>query len=102
MLKTLHYIRDKKELQALYLSQVPELYIRKEINEILKETRKSIPAGMRVNAKNISTQEVIIIIEKNGTPDGYILSDELKIKLNDYRELLSSKKLFKKKYKDAT
>lgn len=102
MLKTLHYIRDKKELQALYLSQVPELYIRKEINEILKETRKSIPVGMRMNAKNISTQEVIMFIEKNGTPDGYILSDELKIKLNDYRELLSRKKLFKKRYKDVT
>ena len=101
MLKTLHYIRDKKELQALYLSQVPELHIRKEINEILKETRKSIPAEMRMNAKNISTQEVIMFIEKNGTPDGYILSDELKIKLNDYRELLSIKKLFKKRCKDV-
>lgn len=102
MLKTLNYIRDKKELQALYLSQMPELHIRFEINEILNDTRKLIPAGMRMNAKNISTQEVIMFIERNGTPDGYILSDELKIKLNDYRELLSSKKLFKKRYKDVT
>jgi hypothetical protein len=88
MLKTLNYIRNKKELQNLYLSQMTESYIRNEINEILRETRKSIPPGMRLNAKNIKTDEVIIFIERNGTPDGYLLSEELKIKLSDYRELL--------------
>ena len=91
MLKILHYIRDKKELQSLYLSQLPELYIRNEINEILKETRKSKPPRNLIHSKNISTQEAIMFIEKNGTPDGYILSDELILKLNDYRELLSKK-----------
>jgi len=86
MLKTLYYIRNKKELQELYLSQMPELYIRSEINSILNETRKDISPGMRLNAKNIRTDEAIIFIERNGTPDGYLLSEELKIKLNDYRE----------------
>lgn len=38
MLKTLNYIRSKKELQNLYLSQMTEAYIRNEINEILQET----------------------------------------------------------------
>jgi hypothetical protein len=97
MLKTLYYIRNKKELQELYLSQMPELYIRSEINSILNETRKEISPGMRLNAKNIRTDEAIIFIERNGTPDGYLLSEELKIKLNDYREETQKKKLFLKK-----
>jgi DNA-directed RNA polymerase specialized sigma subunit len=96
-LKILYYIRNKKELQGLYLSQMPERYISNEINEILRETRKSIPVGMRMNAKNITTQEAIIFIEQNGTPDGYTLSDELKIKLKEYRELLINKKTMPKK-----
>jgi len=97
MLKTLYYIRNKKELQELYLSQMPELYIRSEINSILNETRKDISPGMRLNAKNIRTDEAIIFIERNGTPDGYLLSEELKIKLNDYREEAQKKNLFLKK-----
>jgi hypothetical protein len=92
-IKTLNYIRNKKELQDLYLSQMPELHIRNEINEILRESRTSIPAGMRMNVKNITTQEAIMFIERNGTPDGYILSDELKTKLKEYRELLRNKKI---------
>ncbi len=101
MLKTLYYIRNKKELQELYLSQMPELYIRSEINSILNETRKDISPGMRLNAKNIRTDEAIIFIERNGTPDGYLLSEELKIKLNDYREEAQKKKLFLKKINHA-
>lgn len=92
MLKILYYIRNKKELQELYLSQMAESYIRNEINEILRESRMSIPAGMQVNAKNITTREAIVFIEQNGTPDGYILSDELKTKLKEYQELLINKK----------
>jgi DNA-directed RNA polymerase specialized sigma subunit len=91
-LKILNYIRNKKELQELYLSQMSDEYIRNEINEILRETRMSIPAGMRMNAKNITTREAIIFIEQNGTPDGYTLSDELKTKLKEYREFLENKK----------
>jgi DNA-directed RNA polymerase specialized sigma subunit len=96
-LKILNYIRNKKELQELYLSQMAELYIRNEINQILRETRMSIPAGMRMNFKNITTREAIIFIEQNGTPDGYTLSDELNIKLKEYRELLVNKKISSKK-----
>ena len=97
MLKTLYYIRNKKELQELYLSQMPELYIRSEINSILNETRKDIPPGMRLNAKNIKTEEALIFIDRNGTPDGYLLSEELKIKLNEYREAeLKNKQILKK------
>jgi DNA-directed RNA polymerase specialized sigma subunit len=92
MLKILYYIRNKKELHGLYLSQMAESYIRNEINEILRETRMSIPAGMQVNAKNITTREAIIFIEQHGTPDGYTLSDELKTKLKEYQELLINKK----------
>lgn len=97
MLKTLYYIRNKKELQELYLSQMPEKCIRGEINSIINETRKDIPPGMRLNAKNIKTEEVLIFIDRNGTPDGYLLSEELKIKLNEYREAELKNKQFLKK-----
>lgn len=97
MLKTLYYIRNKKELQELYLSQMPEMYIRSEINSIINETRRDIPPGMRLNAKNIKTEEALIFIDRNGTPDGYLLSEELKIKLNEYREVALKNKQFLKK-----
>ncbi|WP_294961205.1 hypothetical protein [uncultured Flavobacterium sp.] len=97
MLKTLYYIRNKKELQELYLSQMPEMYIRSEINSIINETRRDIPPGMRLNAKNIKTEEALIFIDRNGTPDGYLLSEELKIKLNEYREAELKNKQFLKK-----
>ncbi|MFV8347282.1 hypothetical protein [Flavobacterium sp. ZB4P13] len=94
-LKTLTYIRNKAELQALFLSQFTADYIRNEINEIINETRKSITAGARLFAKNISTFEAIIFIDRNGVPDGYMLSDELKMKLHDYRETFAKKKTSK-------
>lgn len=85
-LKTLNYIRNKGELQDLFLSQYSAEYIRNEINEIIKETRKNTSLGVRFYARNISTQEVVIFMERNGVPDGYILSEELKIKLKDYKD----------------
>lgn len=91
-LKQLNYIRSKSELQSLYLSQYTSTYIREFINHIISKTRKDIPAGMRFFAKNISTQEAIVFIHKNGTPDGYILSEELSLKLKEYREELKNKK----------
>lgn len=86
-LKTLNYIRNKSELQSLYLSQYPAEYIRQEINEIITETRKQIPYGTRMFVRNISTQEAIIFIDRNGIPDGYVLSEELKLKIMNYKEL---------------
>jgi hypothetical protein len=94
-LKTLNYIRNKSQLQDLFMSQFTADYIRSEINEIINETRKSISAGAKLFAKNISTFEVVIFIDRNGIPDGYILSDELKMKLQDYREASSKKKTLK-------
>ncbi|MBS7231717.1 hypothetical protein KHA90_11835 [Flavobacterium psychroterrae] len=85
-LKTLHYIRKKAELQDLFRSQYSEDYIRKEIQEIIRETRKNSTPGSRLFAKMISTQELIIFIDRNGKPDGYLLSDELKSMLQDHRE----------------
>ncbi|OXE99999.1 hypothetical protein BC749_108168 [Flavobacterium araucananum] len=85
-LKTLNYIRNKAQLQDLFISQFSADYIRKEIHEILKETRKNATEGARLFAKNISTKELIIFMDRNGKPDGYVLSDELKIMLQDHRE----------------
>lgn len=85
-LKTLNYIRNKAQLQDLFISQFTADYIRKEIHEILKETRKNATEGTRLFAKNISTKELIIFIDRNGKPDGYLLSEELKIMLQDHRE----------------
>jgi hypothetical protein len=91
-LKTLTYIRNKAQLQALFISQFSADYIRNEINAIIQETRKNSTAGANYFAKNISTLEVLIFIDSNGVPDGYILSEELKIKLEDYRKVLVTKK----------
>jgi PHD/YefM family antitoxin component YafN of YafNO toxin-antitoxin module len=91
-LKTLNYIRNKAQLQALFISQFTADYIRSEINEIIRETRKGITAGAKFFAKNISTEEAVIFIDRNGKPDGYILSDELKMMLEEYRERFAKKK----------
>ncbi|WP_127340768.1 hypothetical protein [Flavobacterium cupreum] len=90
-LKTLNYIRNKSQLQDLFISQFSADYIRKEINDIISETRKCISVGTRLFAKNISTFEAIIFIDRNGVPDGFILSEELKIKLREYREDFAKK-----------
>jgi hypothetical protein len=95
-LKTLNYIRNKAQLQELFISQFPERYIRKEINDIINETRKCVSAGARLFAKNISTEEVIIFIDRNGSPDGFILSEELKIKLDEYRKSFAKEKALQK------
>jgi hypothetical protein len=88
-LKILNYIRNKAQLQTLFISQFPADYIRNEINAIIQETRKSSTTGTNYFAKNISTLEVLTFIDTNGLPDGYVLSEELKIKLQDYRENLA-------------
>ncbi|WP_374173902.1 hypothetical protein [Flavobacterium tructae] len=85
-LKTLNYVRNKAQLQDLFRSQFSEDYIRKEIQEIIRETRKNVTEGARLFAKMISTQELIIFMDRNGKPDGYLLSDELKILLQEHRE----------------
>lgn len=85
-LKILTYIRNKAQLQSLYMSQYPVDFIRKEINAIIKATRKNSTPGSKLFAKNISTLEATIFIYWWGTPDGYLLSEELKIKLQEYRE----------------
>lgn len=92
-LKTLNYIRNKAQLQDLYLNQMPERVLEKEINDILKETRTGILIGMRHHAKALLTHEVIIFMNRNGIPDGYLLSEELEIKLNMYRDRLTRDKL---------
>ncbi|MFN3908268.1 MAG: hypothetical protein ACK4JX_04475 [Flavobacterium sp.] len=80
-LKILHYIRNKKELTALYLSQFTEEFIREEINDIIRMYRPSYTIGMRVCANRISDQEFLQFVEFHGVPSGYILSEEMQIKL---------------------
>ncbi len=85
-LKVLQAINNKAELQNLYISQMSCECIRKEINAIIRETRKSITMGSIIHAKRISTIESIIFISKRGTPDGYILSERLKKAVDNYKE----------------
>lgn len=84
-LKVLHAINNKAELQNLYISQMSCEFIRKEINDIIKETRKSITIGSIIHAKRISSLEALMFICKHGSPDGYILSDRLNNAINSYK-----------------
>ncbi|CEN34927.1 conserved hypothetical protein [Capnocytophaga cynodegmi] len=79
-MKTLekHNIRTKKQIVSLYINQYSEKNIKKYINEIICDYRKNAK-----NCKNISTQEALTFIELYGTPDGYVLSEELKKEINN-------------------
>lgn len=81
-LKVLTQIRDKSHLQELYGSQYSQRFIRNEINEIIQEKR-GLPKGMIIVCKKISIQEALIFIQQNGIPKGYVLSEELKLKLKE-------------------
>lgn len=81
-LKVLTHIRDKKHLQELYGSQFSQRFIKNEINEIIQEKR-ALPKRMIIVCKKISIQEALVFIQQNGVPKGYILSEELKIKLKE-------------------
>lgn len=87
-LKTLHYIRNKRQLQDLFVSQFTYRYIRNEINEIIKSTRTE----SKLRGHTISTLEATIFMDRNGIPDGYILSPEFKKKLIDYQEEIANKR----------
>lgn len=101
ILKPLNYIRNKQELEKLYLSQIPKKVLIDGINEILRETRTDSTMGMRHFAKNLLTHEVIIFIKRYGTPDGYLLSEELEIKLKKYEESLMNQKQLDWKFEKA-
>lgn len=79
-------IRNKKNLVTLYLNQYNENYIRRQINEILMAERTSLPEAKRCFQKRLSTKEVLIFIYKNGVPDKYVLSDEMRNKLTEFRK----------------
>ncbi|AVM49322.1 hypothetical protein [Capnocytophaga sp. oral taxon 878] len=76
-MKILHYIRTKKHLFSLYLSQYSERLIRTYINDIIAQYRPDESPKCR----NISLQEFLTFIELYGTPIGYTLSDELQHEL---------------------
>ncbi len=80
-LKTLYYIRTKKELVNLYLNQFSEKNIRDYINDIIRTTR---PKCKR--CKNISIKESLLFIERYGLPLGYQLSDEMLLRLQELKK----------------
>lgn len=80
-----HTIRNKKRLVELYINQFRESHIIREINRILTQERSSIPEALRTRQKRLSTREVLLFIYANGVPDRYVLSEEMRMKLNDLR-----------------
>lgn len=75
-MKTLYNIRTKKELVALYISQLSEKNIREYINEIIQKTRPHA-----VGCKNTTMREIAIFIDRYGLPEGYKLPDEMSMRL---------------------
>jgi hypothetical protein len=82
VLKTLRHCRTKGELQDLYFNQMARRYITNEINEIIQKNR-DLPKGHVIQCKVISTKEFLLFVKENGVPDGYILSEELQLKLSE-------------------
>ena len=86
-------VRNKKALIRLYHSQFSVKYILKSINKILNLERTEIPLGKRQFSKNISSREVLHFIYRNGVPDGYQLSDEMKMKLREFQKETALKRV---------
>lgn len=84
-IKILYRCRTKKELNNLYCNQMSFRLIFNEINEIIQKNR-DLPKGTIIKCKNITTKEFLLFVKSNGTPDGYVLSDELKLKLNELND----------------
>ncbi len=82
-------IRNKKALVKLYIGQYRERYILSEINIIIKAERTGIPEEKRIMIKNISSKEALIFIWKYGAPDGFVLSQEMQIKLTELKRDLA-------------
>ena len=81
-LKELRSCRTKQELKDLYCNQMAFRFITNEINEIIKVNR-GLPNGIILQCKNITTKEFLLFVKENGVPDGYILSEELQLKLSE-------------------
>ncbi len=80
--KKIYKIEDKQRLQQLYASQFTASFIRAEINDIIRACR-NIPLTEKVRTKRITFKETLLFIKQNGSPIGYELSEEIKIKIQE-------------------
>ena len=69
-LKTLPYAVTKKELVLMYLDQMSEIQIRKNINTLLIDARKKSPCNP-VRTQKVWHDEFTEFIETYGLPKGY-------------------------------
>jgi hypothetical protein len=76
-IKVLQFIRTKQKLVELFIDQMPENEIRYEMNLIIKSNNMSIKRHL------ITDKMALTFIKKFGTPRGFILSDELQLKLKE-------------------
>lgn len=81
MATVIHFIKSKKDLFAIYITDYSTEFIRDEINKIISEKRNLSPEAS-VFCKLISTDEVISFVKKYPLPLGFELSDELKQRVN--------------------
>lgn len=79
-LKVIHHIPTKDSLFQIWISEHSMETLRYELNSIIVKQR-GLPPGTIVRKQKISTVEVLHFVKKFGVPKGYILSDELELKL---------------------
>lgn len=84
-------IRTKKDLIKLFINQLSEKQIRFKINKILECESSEVPLSNRRMQKNISSQQVMLFIIANGVPDGYLLSQEMQVKIVELKKDLAVK-----------
>lgn len=92
-IKTLNFkdVRTKKNLVGLYLSQLNEYFIIREINKIIIQVRVGLTEKECIMAKQISSREVLLFIIKYGAPDSFLLSQEIQVKIVELKKDLASK-----------
>jgi len=73
-LKKMPYSCTKNHFYNMYGKQFPDTVLRREINAIISENRKSEPANLRV--KIIRHKELVEFVAIHGLPEGYKNWDE--------------------------
>lgn len=84
-LKTLYQVRIKQELYNLY-PEYPTADLRIEINNIMHERLPHLTLDEVKSKNQIGQIDLIKFIARYHSPKGYVLSEELKLKVAEYKK----------------